>query len=301
MNSIDVRTKLVEALRLDLVGPSNDHAFARELLPESPSRWYLTGFLVPVAAPAEQRSDETSTEEIAGGSDVGGTDDANAPDRDAARKSFLPSSMGLSVLVPAGARRLVARVAWGEYIYESPDSDPEPEDHPPIEEEPPDVDAGADSEMSEKIERYEAGDSSKQRVRKGYRRHPREEIVTVTLADAGGKAQEVMVPNSDGLSLTVTLRDVAGDTSRTGRLPKGTRSVSVFLVNKRAPNPGRAYRAFVFQTELSLTLPECFVARPDLRDGLTGEAADDWDEQVADLQYRDVFEYAVWTVQPATA
>ena len=51
MNSIDVRTKLVEALRLDLVGPGNDHAFVRELLPESPSRWYLTGFLVPVAAP----------------------------------------------------------------------------------------------------------------------------------------------------------------------------------------------------------------------------------------------------------
>lgn len=127
MTSIDVRSRLVEALRLDLVGPGNDHAFARELLPESPSRWYLTGFLVPITAPAEQRSDETSTEEIAGGSDVGGTDDANAPDRDAARKSFLPSSMGLSVLVPASATRLKARVAWGEYVYEGPDSDPEPE------------------------------------------------------------------------------------------------------------------------------------------------------------------------------
>jgi hypothetical protein len=301
MNSIDVRTKLVEALRLDLVGPSNDHAFARELLPESPSRWYLTGFLVPVAAPVQDKCDETSNEEIAGGSDVGGTDDANAPDRDAARKSFLPSSMGLSVLVPAGASRLTARVAWGEYIYEGPDSDPEPEDHPPVEEEPPDVDAGADSEMSEKIEKYEAGDGSKQRVRKGYRRHPREEIVTITLAESGGKAQEVMVPNGDGLSLTVTLRDVSGDTSRTGRLPKGTRSLSVFLVNKRVPNPDRAYRAFVFQAELALTTSECFVARPDLRDGLAGEAADDWDEQVADLQYRDVFEYAVGHGVSATA
>ena len=119
---------------MDLVGPGNDHAFARELRPESPSRWYLTGFLVPITAPAEQRSDETSTEEIAGGSDVGGTDDANAPDRDAVRKSFLPSSMGLSVLVPASATRLEARVAWGEYVYEGPDSDSEPKDQPPVEE-----------------------------------------------------------------------------------------------------------------------------------------------------------------------
>jgi hypothetical protein len=49
--SITIRSKLVETLELDLVGPSNDHAFARELLPETPTRWYLTGFLVPTTAP----------------------------------------------------------------------------------------------------------------------------------------------------------------------------------------------------------------------------------------------------------
>ena len=38
MNSVEVRTELIEALRLDLVGPDNRHAFANELLPESPSR-----------------------------------------------------------------------------------------------------------------------------------------------------------------------------------------------------------------------------------------------------------------------
>jgi len=30
---------LVEALRLDLVGPDNNHPFAHELLPEPPSHW----------------------------------------------------------------------------------------------------------------------------------------------------------------------------------------------------------------------------------------------------------------------
>ena len=36
--SAAVRAKLCEALRLDLIGPHNDHAFARELLPERPER-----------------------------------------------------------------------------------------------------------------------------------------------------------------------------------------------------------------------------------------------------------------------
>ncbi len=59
--SIVIRAELVEAVRLDLVGPDNEHAFANELLPEPPSRWYLTGYLVPKDAPDEQRIDETRT------------------------------------------------------------------------------------------------------------------------------------------------------------------------------------------------------------------------------------------------
>ena len=35
------------------------------------------------------------------------------------------------------------------------------------------------------------------------------------------------------------------------------------------------------------------MARPDLRGTVAGEQADEWDEQVADIQYRDVFEDAV--------
>lgn len=62
--SVDVRKALVEVLDLDLVGPANDHAFARELLPETPLRWYLTGFLVPTDAPISQKFDESSVEEI---------------------------------------------------------------------------------------------------------------------------------------------------------------------------------------------------------------------------------------------
>lgn len=296
MNSQEVRSRVVEALRLDLVGPESSHPFAHELLPESPSRWYLTGFLVPCTASTEQRSDETSTEEIAAGSDVNATDDANAPDRDAARKSFLPSSMGLSVLVPAGVTQLDAVVAWGDYEYESPDKDPEPEDKPTEEVEPPEEGTPAVEEGHPKYVTEPAAQK-----RKGYRRRPREESVAITLPNDLGKAFELTVPNSNGLSLTVTIRNVTGTAAKTGRLPPGTRSVSVFLVNRRPPNAERAYRAFVFQAELTLGSTAGFVPRPDLRDGHSGEGADDWDEQVADLQYRDVFEFAVGHGVSATA
>ena len=114
MNSLHVRGQLVETLRLDLIGPDNDHAFANELLPEPPTRWYLTGLLVPTDAPIEQRFDETSAEEIDSPAEPGGLDDDAEPDRQAAsaanRRSLLPSSMGLSVLVPTATTAVKAAV-----------------------------------------------------------------------------------------------------------------------------------------------------------------------------------------------
>ena len=45
----DVRSRLREALELDLIGPGAGHPLADERLPGwvRPSNWYLTGFLVP--------------------------------------------------------------------------------------------------------------------------------------------------------------------------------------------------------------------------------------------------------------
>lgn len=265
--SAGVRSELVEALRMDLVGPANDHAFADELLPEPPSRWYLTGYLVPKDAPDDQRIDDTADEEIDGNEDASATDDGTPPDRATARRSLLPSSMGLSVLVLKEAKELHVTVCWGDYIYKGVE--------PPTEE----TQSGATSES--------AGTTSASGRARGYRRIPRKESLTVGVPNPGENLKEQPVPNSDGLFIAVTARDVG----YYPRLPQGTRSVSVFLVNRRMPNKDRHYKSFVFQTELRVTSKLSFVARPDLRrvDGSKSE----WDDQVADLHYRDVFEYAV--------
>src|SRR5271166_4100514 len=90
----------MQALRLDLVGPENGTDLEAEVLPQAPSRWYLTGFLVPLEAGVVQKSDETADDD---------------PDSPAARRAFFPSSIGLSLLVSKQTRQLRVEVNWGDY------------------------------------------------------------------------------------------------------------------------------------------------------------------------------------------
>src|SRR5690242_10814832 len=98
MNSLDVRTRLEDALALDLIGPEPGSPLAEEVLPQPPSQWYLTGFLVPFDAEPDQRSEVTSDEGLDQANDAGQGDDAGTPEQQAARRAFFPSSMGVSVL-----------------------------------------------------------------------------------------------------------------------------------------------------------------------------------------------------------
>ena len=274
-SSVTVRAELCEALRLDLVGPDNDHAFANELLPEAPSRWYLTGFLVPRYAPEDQRVDAQADEELDADGDADG-DDASPPERTAARKSYIPSSLGLSVLAAPGVKTLNARVVWGDYEFQGKPS--KQDESAPAKEEATDGDSSAPA-------------------RRGYRRVPHDEAVSIDLSGAGDKPIEINVPASRGVTVVVTCRAVTASAS----LPAGTRSVAVFLVNNRKPDPDHGYRAFAFQAGLILASPQPFVARPDPRGESASTQTDEWDEQVADLQYRDVFEFAVGHGVAATA
>src|ERR1035438_8228687 len=119
MTSAEVRSKLVEALRLDLVGPGSDLGDPQELLPQAPSRWYLTGFLVPLGAKAEHRTDETADDDLDQAGE-GGTADEDVPtEKASARPRYFPSSIGASVIVPAGTVSLKVCVRWGDYLHRS--------------------------------------------------------------------------------------------------------------------------------------------------------------------------------------
>ena len=121
MTPVDVRKQLIEALRLDLVGPGGGLGTPTEVLPQAPSRWYLTGFLVPIDADESQKAEETSDEGLDEVSDAKGLDDAFAPEPAAARRAYLPSSIGVSLLVPPDTKELAVTIRWGDYKLQQPD------------------------------------------------------------------------------------------------------------------------------------------------------------------------------------
>ena len=94
-DSAEIRARLVDALRLDLIGPRpDDETLQRERLPQAPSRWYLTGFLVPSDAPQGQRAQDVEEEIDEPVEPPQGADDAREPERVSGKRAFLPSSMG---------------------------------------------------------------------------------------------------------------------------------------------------------------------------------------------------------------
>src|SRR5260370_18016391 len=115
MTSAEIRDGLVEALELDLVGPEPARQYENETLPIPPSRWYLTGYLVPFMAPESQRREVTADDELDLIGATTGTDDDAPPERASARKVYFPSSIGLSVLVPSETKSLRVTAQWGDY------------------------------------------------------------------------------------------------------------------------------------------------------------------------------------------
>jgi hypothetical protein len=272
MTPIEVRRKLVNTLGLDLVGPDRDSELLDEVLPQAPSRWYLTGFLVPIDADEQQKIDEAATEEVDEAGDAGGTDDATTPESAAARRAVFPSSMGLSLLAPRDAKELLVTVRWGDYRP------------------PPKVVAAQQpgffdpsEAQAHQAELFADGEAT------GWQRCERVEELRLKLPSSQ-KPTEQDVPGSDGLKLALSVRPVKDIPAFEGMVPKGTRSVSLFLVNRRKPAPDAVRdAAFAFQAALEVRCSQPFVSRPNLR----GLESDDWDERVADLQYRDVCEFAV--------
>ncbi|MCX7790784.1 MAG: helicase, partial [Chloroflexaceae bacterium] len=249
--TLAIRAQLVEALKLDLVGPSAGHHLAPEQLPETlrPAAWYLTGFLIPSGTPAEQASDPDEDDEPEEVPEQAGIDQEANDDRRSAKKGFFPSSIGLTFLVAAATKELTITLRWGDYRL-SPLPD--------------------------------AGDPPT-RV---WQRTQREEPITVALT--GGPQPPKDVPNANGLQYQVIERPI-NLSGQALPLPPGTRSVSVYLVNNRAPVADLPDLAYAFQAEIEVRCAEPFVPRPNL----SGIRAAEWDERVADLHYADVPEYAV--------
>src|SRR5579884_1890748 len=179
MTSTEIREGLVDALQLDLVGPEPGGKHESEILPMPPSRWYLTGYLVPFMAPESQRREVTCDDELDLVGSAGADDDAQ-PERASARKVFLPSSIGMSVLVSPETKSLRVTAQWGDYNL---------------------VEDGGKAKEGN-------GNGGSTKSIQYWKRTQRAETVEVALPSPNGKSTFKEIPNSKGLGVVTSVRAV---------------------------------------------------------------------------------------------
>ena len=253
-SSVEVRQRLVEALRLDLVGPWSGHPLETESLLQFPGRrrpsnWYLTGFIVPpdsvASAALRAEAEVDANDDLDETPAQPGTSEESTDEGKVARRGYFPSSIGLSFLVDSQTRELSVTVRWGDYVTEEID-----------------------------------GTSLWSRI-------PREESTVIHVPS--DSSPDWKVPDSRGLSVHAVTRPIHSAPSLAGN--SGARSVSLFLLNRRKQPSGSQVEEdtlYAFQPEIEVRCARPFPSKPVAR----SNKSIDWDDEVADLHYADVPEYA---------
>lgn len=277
--STDVRARLVETLRRDLIGPGpQDADLARERLKEKPSGWYVTGYLAPVPEPIGPSAEIPEEGELFEegdplvGDDIGGDTEAgparaadDAPeDVPPAVRIRAPSSLGLTVLLDASVREVEVNLSWGDYVTVPPLS----------EEELLSENAGAPEVVWDRV--------------------PGDETRKVPVP-ADGKRTTIAVPNSGGAqrpfgALQLELHARPYEVTEPDGAKRSLCVLTVMAVNRRN-SVRRRYQdvTYAFQVRLSVRCEAGLHPRANMR----GFGSKDIDEAIADLHYGDVCEFAV--------
>jgi hypothetical protein len=273
------RRHLLGALEADLIGPY-DPETGDEVLALPPLRWYLTGFLIPEGqsqANASLAGDED--EGMERGDDAGPDEQAAEPE--SKQRPILPSSLGLSVLLPGSGSGLIEiEVGWGEYALRSTKDEV----------------AALCKARGMNPDKY-VGKELWERVTIPAR------TVTLDLGKAGGgKLVRESVPGTSGVRLEYRVETISPEDAKILRIAEpgqGALALSVFLVNTRAitVDPERDGRGYsrelngqtLFQVALTLRAPGGLLPRPDAH----FSNSKDFDDRMVDLQFRREVEWVV--------
>ncbi|MCG8556101.1 MAG: DISARM system helicase DrmA [Proteobacteria bacterium] len=254
MKALDVRKALLEALQADLVGP---------FLPEGhPARDEeilplppSRWYLTGFLAPQGGRAPDVDDEDSREG---GLTEDRDSQAEDAGTDE------------PESKRPVRFPASMGLSVFLPPGDS----DHLEVDVRFADYD------------KVEVAEDHEDRKSWGWKRVPHEERgIRIPLDRKVLEGREgVPVPNTTGLRFRGELR-----TTEMEGLPEGARVLSLFLVNERTPETRDRDRQLVFQVSFSLRYERGFLSRPNRR----GEDADDEDQRVLALNFRDKIDWAV--------
>ncbi len=282
-NSAKIRSKIIDSLVLDLIGPSENlmnqfkldnkeeeiSELREEILDRGPSRWYQTGFLIPSETNTDSKADDTSDDELAGidGQNLNRSDQASRTNASAddtgesekgpARKVFFPSSIGVSFLL-AESSELEVQITWADYKLISYPKDEET-------------------------------------LVEAWQRLPKSSGIKLTKddIDKGSKGtQKRELLDSNGLFLYWYVQPAPIDQG----YPNESKAVSVFLGNKRSfdgQGPDARDLVSAFQVQLNISCNKGFLERKDPNGFNNLSSIADWDQRVNSLHYRNDKEYAV--------
>jgi len=227
-----------------------DPESGEEVLRLPPSRWYLTGFLAPQGG---REPIDPREQDPLGEDELGVEDDHDEESGGTERESE-----------PKQKNRLPASMGLSVLLPPGPVSDT--------------VRVRVRWAEYEPEEREREG----RRPDQVWRRVVRPPVTVDLPLDPARIAAGVAV-TADGVELAGKLE--------TGNLPEpGTRTLALFVVNRREPLVvGSQDARCLFQVEMAITCAAGIVARPNQTDGGAG----DRDAREADLQFRQVCEYAV--------
>ncbi len=227
----EVRQKIIEAIRRDLLGPSSDE----EILYGRPNIEYLTGMLTP-----------DMQENYSPSGDIGSLSDMNAKhideeeelaDEDEGDVSKSPliksTSIGLSFYVAKNVKKISVNASWGEYFEKK-------------EQEAPDELFEDDDETNEVKDK-------KIKEKLSYHRVPHKDQIDIDLNNMSAKVGTFNCFSDNGVIVTVIKYDLKNNYS----------FISVYLCNRK--NISGNVEDIMFQAKLQIFCDEGFVSEADAR------------------------------------
>ena len=235
-----VRKKMLDAVRMDLIGPTA----AEEALTELPTNSYITGMLYPADSDITEDENYNDVEFTEGRLDADGNGSESVvledeePDESTKGGFKKPSSIGVSFYLSEETNKINVDVYWGSYYSDK-------------------VDGG--EVVDESIEE----DYENKKKRQVYVREQMAETVELNLDDIG-RAKTISLHSNAHIFIYVIQM----------RLDNGYKMLSVYLHNNNKDGDEKEYERVMFQVELHVStkdkeavfIPEYICRKQELED-----------------------------------